>query len=68
MKKFMKVAVAPLIVLIFLVACDNSNVSKESNTADSTNQPEQVAVEQGTPAPKIQLKDDKLNALNFLSP
>jgi hypothetical protein len=62
MKQFMKVAVAPVLGLIFLAACGNSNVSRESKAADSTKSEEQVAMEQGT-SPGIQLKDDKLNAV-----
>ncbi|MEC5143041.1 DUF3347 domain-containing protein [Chitinophaga sp. 212800010-3] len=64
MKQFMKVAVAPVLALIFLAACGNGKVNKESNAADSISQSQPATTEQSTvAAPGIQLKDDKLNAV-----
>ena len=61
MKQFMKVVTVPMLALIFLAACGNNNVSKDSNVTDST---KQVAIAQSpAPAPAIRLKDDKLNAV-----
>ncbi|TWI82618.1 DUF3347 domain-containing protein [Chitinophaga japonensis] len=64
MKQFMKVAVVPVLALIFLAAC--SNVKKNSSTIDTTgnNEHDQMAMEESAaPVAAVQLKDDKLNAV-----
>lgn len=60
MKQFTKVAVAPVLAGVFLAACGNSSVNKESNTTGtiSENQPAAAVTASG-----IRLKDDKLNAV-----
>lgn len=62
MKPFMKTAVVPALVLMFLAACGTGQVNKENNSAGSVSQtsPTQSAA---AAVPGVQLKDDKLNAV-----
>ncbi len=67
MRQFVKTAIAPLLAVLFLAACSNGNVSKEkeSNVADSSGQEKGMAIDATVTdqSERIQLKDDKLNAI-----